>query len=1822
MPTIDEKVVEMRFDNSNFEKNVKTSMSTLDKLKAALNFEKSAQSLKNLQNLGNKINFDGLSTSIQYVSKQFSAWEIAGEEAIRNLTNKAVNMLTGMGKQITVDTFFSGWNKFEEKTSSVQTIMAATAGKFEDAGEHMAWVNDQLSKLNWFTDETSYNFVDMTNNIGKFTSAGVGLEESVTAMQGISTWAAVSGANAQEASRAMYNLSQAMGTGTVKLIDWKSIENANMATSEFKENVIQTAYELGMLKKKSDGTFTTLDKKVAVSATNFNEGLAKGWFTSDVLTTTLKKYGEFTDRLYDFSEATGETASGILDLIDEYRSGEKSIEDVTAALGDSGLTAEQVKKHMDRLTDSSMALGEKSFRAAQEAKTFTDALDSVKDAVSTGWMQTFEYIFGDYLEAKVLWTNVANELYDLFAASGEQRNSILKLWHKGIYEFDEETQKSVLKVAGGYQDLMDAFGNLWQGVKNIVAPLTNAFDEIFGIGDEEAAEKLINATRSFKNFTEGFMNAFAPIEEKAKEVVKPFKETAETIEQVVKGPVARTNEVLDELVKNVYANKYGTGDKRRKALEALGYSYEVVQNRINELEHCSKRYEVTADEITETVKVQKGAIEQLTDTASNGIKTFSSAQKYDPVQERLYNMQRTARGIFALLDIGKIVITDFGKAAAKVFGHTFEVLILPIFDSFLRVTGDFGDRITDLRENLLQFDFIGETLDKVADGINVFVDAIGAGISVFNERMANSEVIKRFGDSLSKLGKVITELADRAFKKLSSSLGEINISEATVKIFDHLADAVEFLADKLADGIDYIVNHKEDIIEFFKQFKDKTAATITNVAKAIGGLGKILFGGAASIGQGASSLKDALSNYITGILENPDSILNKVKAMAKLFWERLITMIGNFDLGNAVDIFKNGAIGYLLVMIGKLFKGLGDGVETIKKIPDKIVDMLDGICGSLEAYQKNLKADTLSKISKAILMIAGAIFLLSFVDESSLRRSVAAIAVVMYLLGYIIKQKARLNESQKTGEAMVDVVKEFLSNMTNVLTGFLKKAGLAMLIGSFAVAIAVLVGVLFSLTKIKWTSFISQILKLVVVLTVFTVAFKFITDFAKTTGDQKFNGGAAAALVLGIALAVKIMSKSLLILAKIKPDDMFKGLLAMTAIMVAIGGFVVAMNKFGGDGGQIAGIGLGMVFLAIGMTALVIPLTMMAMMPWQKLAVGILAMGALIAVITAAAYVMKKKELSSKPLLGLAAALILITIPLLKVGKSAKEAVVGLIILAAAVAGLVFAAKFAEKFATGLILLAGSMLTLGISVSLLGVGLLAFAQAIHVLAASFPLIIDGLIYLGQAIMTHGMELTIGVAAVIAAIAAAIFISRHVIGKSVIGVLSSIVQHFVGYVPKFLETVGYTLLAILAFLRAFAPTFIDGLLDWIGGVIVAFSLGLVNHAEPLMAAVGLLVKSVCAFALEIILDAIDTFLGWIPGVHDGIRDAVGDITEWVNEQAEGIDFGKKMAENFDSGSMTQAATGAMSDAKQPIVEQAGEIGAESGQAMGDSMAETGKESIFSNLFNMFGSLDYGSMLESLKGIFGPTWGDLAGKDVAENSKPVQEGIETSTVDATTAAQPVISQEADRSGKNYDTGLGNGIEKYSYIPEAKAKAMAKRVSNAVNITWDEHSPSRVAMGIGKFFVLGLGKAFDIFSSLATKPAGKMATKVVSFVEDSMNYVNDFLNRDMTMEPTISPVMDISNLRSSVGVIDSMFGGYSGELALSTNSTLSLGKSPLDIMSDNSDVVGAITELKSDISKLGSAMSKMQIVMDSGALVGEIIDPIDTSLGKRSVYRGRGL
>ena len=472
--TVDNRVVQMRFDNEEFEKKATKSLSTLDKLKNALKFSGASKNLDDVNKSFKEIDANPLVKAIDSVNSGFTTM-IAKATVINRVTNALIDTTKKFVSSMTLDQVNAGWDKYAEKTSAVQTIMAATSKDFKDTSVQMGYVNKQLEKLNWFTDETSYNFTDMVGNIGKFTSNGIKLDKSVTAMQGIATWAARSGANANEASRAMYNLSQALSVGAVKLIDWKSIENANMATAEFKENALEAAAALGTLKKKGDGTYVTM-KNNAVSVQNFNNALSDAWFTSDVLLNVLDRYGGFTNKLYEVSNATDLTATQLLTAIDKYAEGTLDLQAYANATGND---VEELRGYLDELSSSTYELGRKSFKSAQEAKTFAEAISATTDAVSTGWMKTFEIIFGDYEEAKKLWTSLANILYDIFATSGDIRNEMFGDW----------------RAAGGRKLLLEGVNEAMEAILRLITPFKDAFRDIF---PAKTGEDLVKLTSGFK----------------------------------------------------------------------------------------------------------------------------------------------------------------------------------------------------------------------------------------------------------------------------------------------------------------------------------------------------------------------------------------------------------------------------------------------------------------------------------------------------------------------------------------------------------------------------------------------------------------------------------------------------------------------------------------------------------------------------------------------------------------------------------------------------------------------------------------------------------------------------------------------------------------------------------------------------------------------------------------------------------------------------------------------------------------------------------------------------------------------------------------------------------------------------------------------------------------------------------------------------------------------------------------------------------------------------------------------------------------------------
>jgi len=369
--TVDNRVVDMGFNNAQFEKGVKQSTKTLDGLKKSLDLSESAKGLNALNAAGKNVNLGNIADGVKSVSSRFSAMGIIGMAALANLTNAVINF----GKKAMtafIKPLKEGFAEYETQMNAIQTVLANTEAK----GTTLRDVGEALDELNTYADMTIYNFTEMTKNIGTFTAAGVDLETSVSAIKGIANLAAVSGSNSQQAATAMYQLSQALSSGTVKLMDWNSVVNAGMGGQVFQDALVETARLHGV----------SIDEMIE-SEGSFRNTLASGWLTSEVLLQTLSK---FTG---DLTEAQLETM---------------------------GYNQEQIK--------GIMRLGEMANDAATKVKTFTQLKDTLDEAMGSGWTKSWQIILGDFEEAKSLFTEISDVMGAIIQNSSDARNAVLQGW--------------------------------------------------------------------------------------------------------------------------------------------------------------------------------------------------------------------------------------------------------------------------------------------------------------------------------------------------------------------------------------------------------------------------------------------------------------------------------------------------------------------------------------------------------------------------------------------------------------------------------------------------------------------------------------------------------------------------------------------------------------------------------------------------------------------------------------------------------------------------------------------------------------------------------------------------------------------------------------------------------------------------------------------------------------------------------------------------------------------------------------------------------------------------------------------------------------------------------------------------------------------------------------------------------------------------------------------------------------------------------------------------------------------------------------------------
>lgn len=489
--TIDERVVEMRFDNKQFESNVQTSLSTLDRLKKSLNLSGAAKGFDEIDSASKKVNMNGLANAVESVRLKFSALEVMAVTALANITNSALNAGKRIVSALTIDPIKTGFQEYETQIGAVQTILANT----QHEGTNLQQVNRALDELNTYADKTIYHFTEMTRNIGTFTAAGVNLQTSVDSIKGIANLAAVSGSTSQQASTAMYQLSQALAAGKVSLMDWNSVVNAGMGGKVFQDALVRTSELLGTGAKNAINMYGS-----------FRESLTKGeWLTTEVLTETLKQFAGA------YSEA---------DLIQQGFSESQAKE-----IAQMAKTAEE---------------------AATKVKTFTQLWDTLKESAQSGWTATWEILIGDFEEAKDLLSEVSETIGNVIGEAAQARNDLLsgglssgwkQLLNQGIADeagYIESIQEVARKSGDAFDKMVADSDNFSDALKKglqegvissdtLSDAIHNLRDKMTGMSQEErkAAGYTSEMVEQIEKLDEGLKNGSVSMDEFTEKILKP-----------------------------------------------------------------------------------------------------------------------------------------------------------------------------------------------------------------------------------------------------------------------------------------------------------------------------------------------------------------------------------------------------------------------------------------------------------------------------------------------------------------------------------------------------------------------------------------------------------------------------------------------------------------------------------------------------------------------------------------------------------------------------------------------------------------------------------------------------------------------------------------------------------------------------------------------------------------------------------------------------------------------------------------------------------------------------------------------------------------------------------------------------------------------------------------------------------------------------------------------------------------------------------------------------------------------------------------------------
>lgn len=1121
--TIDEKVVEMRFDNKDFAEKTKDTVSLLDKLKSALKLDGATKGFENIDKAAKKTDISSVGKAVDEVKLKFSAMEVVAVTALTNITNKIVNMAQSLINDFTLAPVISGFQEYETQINAVQTILANTSSK----GTTLEQVNAALDELNHYADLTIYNFTEMTRNIGTFTAAGIDLDTSVSAIQGIANLAAVSGSTSLQASTAMYQLSQALAAGTVKLQDWNSVVNAGMGGEVFQNALKETARIHGI----------AVDEMIEDEG-SFRESLKKGWITADVLTETLSKFTKsgVNEYIAKNSKLSAEAIQKMREEAEAADEGATNYDKLAEAIAKKSDMSKDEIKQLIQMSDTAE-------NAATKVKTFSQLMDTLKEAAQSGWTQTWEIIIGDFEEAKEFFTKISDFFSDAINKSANARNELLES-----------------ALGEKYVSLQD-----WQAIIN-AGQASKEFIEVLKQTAREHGVAIDQMIEDEGHFNNTLKNRWLSLD-----ILKDtFKKCTGELDSSTKN-VNDSLEEFKELAKEVIRGNWGNGEYRKKALADAGHDYEAVQMIVNnmllgweidmsklsdaqakslgltdeqtkKLRELAKQAEETGTPLNElleklerptgrellidsmwnTIKAIVGPI-QAVKAAWDDLFSISPDQLYNVIDgfhtftsylvlndEQISKLTRTFKGLFSVLKI----FTVFFGGAFGVGMKALRVILRNMDIDILDLTARIGDFLYKCSEWINTNNYLTKGLEYFARGVKMVLSLIRQWIRAFLEvpevQKHINNLSEAFSKGLTKMKDYLREGKERveAFTERLNKLDKVSLSTFMQTMKDFKDNVFDYFTN--FDGL------FDKIFSAFKNLRDRLANRDFDFSA--------IFSSLVEKGKEYSTKFSGYTNQVTTAFKwMKDNVVAALQAIQ--------SVLGRFNWGAIGTILAGAGILYVakslykvLSVFAKAFKGFGE-------IVDSATGVLDAFAGKLKAEALETKSKALRNVAISVAILAGSLIALSRVPTDDLLKAGVALGGLAIGLGAL--------------GAVIGIVNAFgaFTNASKALTGL-------------AISVFILVKALKQMEKLDQNSLKGN----AIVLGVLTGAF---TLFAGMLGRFSPNLSKGGGTLLAMAISIRILVGALKTMQDLDMAKAAESVLVMTALIFALGEASSAASKVG-----------------------------------------------------------------------------------------------------------------------------------------------------------------------------------------------------------------------------------------------------------------------------------------------------------------------------------------------------------------------------------------------------------------------------------------------------------------------------------------------------------------------------------------------------------------------------------------------------------------------------------------------------------------------------------